>query len=381
VTAAIAGLGAYYPERVRTNAEWPADFAAALRSTGDRLFNDIPPSPDAALRLTDGYLAAEAGDAFLGVRERRVAPEAMSSADAELIAAQRALADAGTSAEAVDAVISYAAVPDRMTPASACSVAHRLGASRAIAYGVDAACATALVQIELARALVESGQASTVLLTQSHLLLRAFPMLHPAAPGLGDAATAVVVRSEGRFPILATLGRTHGQFAPAVTWVRGDTDADDAPWWQTGGPLRIGSRDRAQAKLLQRDTVAYGAQTLRELAQAARIDLERIDVLASVEPRGWVPLAIAEVLGLDPAIVASVYETRGHLGACGPIANLTFAYASGKTQGARLLALYAQGAGFTRAAVLLGGDGRVPRRDVDVEQRTSQPSPPSSRAE
>jgi 3-oxoacyl-[acyl-carrier-protein] synthase III len=354
VTAAIAGLGVYYPERVRTNAEWPLDFAGAARNTGDRLFNDILPSPDPALRLTDAYLAAEAGDPFLGVRERRVASDGMSAADAELIAARRALADAGTAPEAVDVVISYAVVPDRITPPSACGVASRLGAPRAVAYGVDAACATALVQIQLARALVESGQASTVLLTQSHLLLRAFPMLHPAAPGLGDAATAIVVRSEGRFPILAAVGQTLGEFAPAVTWVRGDAEADDAPWWQAGGPLRVGSRDRAQAKLLQRDTVAYGVQTLRELARAARIDLERVDVLASVEPRGWVPLAIAEVLGLAPASVASVYETRGHLGACGPIANLHHAYASGKAHAARFVALYAQGAGFTRAGVLLG---------------------------
>lgn len=351
--AAIAGLGVYYPERVRTNAAWPADFGKAARITGDRLFNDIPRSPDPALRLTDAYLAAEAGDPFLGVRERRVAPDGMSAADAELIAAQRALADAGTSPQSVDVVISYAAVPDRITPPSACDVASRLGAPRAVAYGVDAACATALVQIQLARALVESGQASTVLLTQSHLLLRTFPMLHPAAPGLGDAATAIVVRSEGRFPILATLGRTHGEFSPAVTWVRGDSDAHDAPWWQAGGPLRVGSRDRAQAKLLQRDTVAYGVRTLRELVHAAHVDLERIGVLATVEPRGWVPLAIAEVLGLAPASVASVYETRGHLGACGPIANLNHAYASGKAESARFVALYAQGAGFTRVAVLL----------------------------
>jgi len=263
VTAAIAGLGAFYPERVRMNSEWPADFERSGRTAGDRLFNDIPPSPDPALRLTDAYLAAEADDPFLGVRERRVADDGMSAADAELIAAQRALADAGTPPEEVDAVISYAAVPDRMTPSSACGVASRLGAARAVAYGVDAACATALVQLKLARALVESGQASTVLLTQSHLFLRAFPALHPAAPGLGDAATAVVVRAKGRFPILATLGRTHGEFARAVTWTRGNTDAEDAPWWEAGGPLRVGSRDRTQAKLLQRDTVAFGVRTLR----------------------------------------------------------------------------------------------------------------------
>jgi len=356
MSAAIAGIGAWYPERVRTNDDWPADFAVASRSTGDRLFNDIPPSPDEALRVTDRYLAAEAHDPFLGARERRVADDRTSSVDAEVLAAQRALDDAGVPASEIDVVISYSVVPDRVTPASACAVASRLGAPASLAFSMDAACATALIQIQTAKALVESGQARTVLLTQSHLLLRSFPMLHPAAPGLGDAATALVVKSDGRFPILGAFARTHGEYYCAVTWVRGSTPEDDTPWWLAGGPLRVGSRDREQAKLLQRDTVAYGVRTLREVAREARLDLERVDVLASVQPRGWVPAAMAEILGLEPGVVPSVYETRGHLGACGPIANLELWARSGRTAGARLGALYAQGAGFTRAAVLLGLD-------------------------
>jgi hypothetical protein len=149
------------------------------------------------------------------------------------------------------------------------------------------------------------------------------------------------------------VGFTHGEFYPAVTWVRGSTDEDDTPWWLAGGPLRVGSRDREQAKVLQRDTVAFGVSTLRELAGRAHVDLERIDLLASVQPRGWVPVAMAEILGLGSGVVSSVYETRGHLGACGPIANLELWYRT-RGVGARLGAMYAQGAGFTRAAVLLG---------------------------
>jgi 3-oxoacyl-[acyl-carrier-protein] synthase-3 len=359
MTAAVAGIGAWYPERVRKNDEWPPDFAASAHVSGDRLFNDIPPSLDEALRITDRYLAAEGLDPFLGAKERRVADDATSSVDAEVFAARRALEDAGVPPSAVDVVISYSVVPDRVTPASACAVANRLGVPGALAFSMDAACATALIQIQSAKALIESGQARTVLLTQSHLLLRAFPMLHPAAPGLGDAATALVITSGGRFPILAALGRTHGEFYPAVTWVRGSAPEDDTPWWLAGGPLRVGSRDREQAKALQRDTVAYGVRTLQEIAREARVDLERVDVLASVQPRGWVPSAMAELLGLDPGVVPSVYETRGHLGACGPIANLEHWYRSQRSGGARVGALYAQGAGFTRAAVLLALDGQA----------------------
>jgi 3-oxoacyl-[acyl-carrier-protein] synthase III len=111
--------------------------------------------------------------------------------------------------------------------------------------------------------------------------------------------------------------------------------------------------NRADAKALQRDTVSYSALTIREVCEKATQPVDRIDLIASVEPRGWVPRATAEVLGLSPEICSSVYETRGHLGACGPIANLDLAYRGRRTEAARLCALYAQGAGFTRAAALL----------------------------
>jgi 3-oxoacyl-[acyl-carrier-protein] synthase III len=350
MSAWVAGVGTWYPDNVRRNADWPSEFGRASLG-GDRLFNDIPRAVDEASRITDEYLRAEASDAFLGVRERRVTPPSISAVDAEVWAAERALADARVRAADVDVLLSYSVVPERLTPATGCAVAHRLGASRALAFGMDAACATALVQLEVAANFVETGRADTVLLTQSHLLLRAFPMAHPAAPGLGDAATALVVRKTGRYEILATHAVTSGEYHDAVTWVR--AAAEDTPWWLAGSDFRVGTRNREQAKDLQRDTVTSAARTLREVCQRAGVDAERLDLLASVEPRGWVPVATARVLGLSPEAVLSVYQTRGHLGACGPIANLALGQEQGLTHRAGLLGMYAQGAGFTRAAALL----------------------------
>jgi 3-oxoacyl-[acyl-carrier-protein] synthase-3 len=353
MNACIAGVGAWYPSIVRRNADWPSEFGKSSLA-GDRLFNDIPQAEGTAERITDEYLQREATDPFLGVKERRVTPASVSAVDAEAWAAERALADAGVRATDVDLVISYSVVPERLTPATACAVAHRLGIGRALAFSIDAACATALIQLDIAANWVETGRADTVLLTQSHLLLRAFPMLHPAAPGLGDAATAIVVRRTGRYRILATHAVTSGEYHDAVTWVR--AAEDDTPWWLAGSDFRVGSRNREQAKILQRDTVNYAASTLRKVCERAEVDVERLNLLASVEPRGWVPVATARVLGLPADAVLSVYETRGHLGACGPVANLAFGQESGRTQGAGLLGLYGQGAGFTRAAALLAMD-------------------------
>ena len=54
--AFVAGIGAWYPDQVRRNSDWPSEFGRGLLG-GDRLFNDIPRAPDAAARVTDEYLA------------------------------------------------------------------------------------------------------------------------------------------------------------------------------------------------------------------------------------------------------------------------------------------------------------------------------------
>jgi 3-oxoacyl-[acyl-carrier-protein] synthase III len=219
---------------------------------------------------------------------------------------------------------------------------------------MDAACATCIVQLATAVALVESGAANHVLLTQSHLLLRVMEMLHPATPGLGDGATAFVVSRERRWPVLATYSRTSGEFHRAVTWVRGNTPETDHPWWKEGGDYRLGSRSLKAARRLMRDTVSIGSQTVREVCEQARVDPERIDLLASVQPRAWIPGAIAEHVGLPADAAVHTYEQYAHVGACGPIANWHHAVSSGHP--AQLVALYAQGAGFTRGAALISMD-------------------------
>ena len=50
------------------------------------------------------------------------------------------------------------------------------------------------------------------------------------------------------------------------------------------------------------ETVSYGAATVREVAQRAGVEVERIAVLASVQPRGFLPGAL-----LDAGILVDVY--------------------------------------------------------------------------
>jgi 3-oxoacyl-[acyl-carrier-protein] synthase III len=178
-------------------------------------------------------------------------------------------------------------------------------------------------------------------------------MEHPASPGLGDGATAMVVARGSGLTIRSTFAATHGEEATAVTWVRGQDDATDLPWWKAGGDFRPGSRAPERVKTLMRDTVTYGATTIRAAAERGATAVADLGVIASVQPRGFIPHAIAERLGLPRTCAVTTYHDIAHLGACGPVFNLARARTLGRMTPGTLVAMYGQGAGFTRAAAIL----------------------------
>ena len=349
--AGILGLGQWLPTAVRGNDAWPADFGV-LADEEERTLSEVTAGTrDDCDAIVARHAAAEANDRFLGTVRRRVADEQATACEAEANAARAALADARIDARDVDFVLSWALVPDHLMPASAPRVAHLIGAPRALGMAVDAACASTITQIMVAAALVESGRARTVVLTQSHLATRVFPLAHPASPNVGDAATAIVIGATEHAGVLATHGVSHGEHYDAVVWRR--AKGNDTPWHRPGGATYMGSYDRAAARRLIQDTVRMGRDTIRELADLARLPVAEIGALASVQPRRWIPGAIAEALGLSPAIAPQTFDNLAHLGGCGVVTNLIAARERSLLADGTLVALYAQGAGFTRAAALV----------------------------
>jgi 3-oxoacyl-[acyl-carrier-protein] synthase-3 len=351
--ARVSGLGEWLPQQVRENSAWPAEFVERARVSQTRELVDVDASafsPEDRIALR--HFQLEATDPFLGTTRRRVAAEGTTAPEAETEAAREALSDAGLAASELDVVISWAAVPERIVPPSAAKVAHLLGADGAYAIGMDAACATPIAQLEMAAALIESGRARHVLLTQSHLVTRTFALMHPASPNVGDAATAMVVSASERPGVQLTHARTHGEYYASVTWCRGKDS--DPPWWEAGPAYYLGSQNRQQAQELVRGTVRIAAETLRETLTRARLPLEAVDVLASVQPRRWIPQAIVEALAAEGSLFApQTFDELAHLGGCGLVTNLLAARRAGALEPGCQSLLYAQGAGFTRAAALV----------------------------
>lgn len=356
--ARITGLGEWVGQSARSNADWPEDAVAQWRARLDaeKKGHDstlVSMPEDIADRVSLVGFARDAEDPFLGAKQRYVADPATKATEAGAHAARAALEDAGVAAADVDVVICWDAVPDRPGIPGAPKVAHLIGATRAHALEIQVGCASTIVQLELALGLIESGRARNVLCTQSHLAHRIMTPYHPISANLGDVATAYVVGPSETSGVLATRAISDGSFHDAVVFARGKDDETDTPWWTAGPAFHFGTRDRARAHQMMKETVKMGATTIREACERARIEPREIDVVASTHPRGWIPGAIAETLGLAPERAVCTYERLAHVGGCGVVSNLIEARRRGLLREGTKVALYSQGLGFTRSAALL----------------------------
>ncbi|MEI6675307.1 MAG: beta-ketoacyl-ACP synthase 3, partial [Verrucomicrobiota bacterium] len=125
----IAGTGSYVPEKILTNAELAAR---------------VDTSEEWILTRT-------------GIRERRIAADDETTSHMATHAARRALEQAGLAADELELIIVATITPDTPTPATACYIQQNLGASRAVAFDISAACSGFLYAMKIAKRLIASG--------------------------------------------------------------------------------------------------------------------------------------------------------------------------------------------------------------------------------
>lgn len=91
-----------------------------------------------------------------GIRERHIAREETST-DLAAQAGQAALDRAGIKADEIDLLICMTITPDSVVPSQACLVRARLGATRAVAFDLNAACAGCVYGIDVAANMMEAS--------------------------------------------------------------------------------------------------------------------------------------------------------------------------------------------------------------------------------
>lgn len=162
----ILGTGSYAPERILTNEEL------------ERLVD----TSDAWIRKRTGIVA------------RRIAGDDEATSDMATQAARAALEQAGTDPSELDAIIVATVSPDMPLPSCAVLIQAKLGARKAFAFDLSAACAGSLYALTIADALIRGGSARRILVIGAELLSRLVDWTDRSTCILfGDAAGALVV--------------------------------------------------------------------------------------------------------------------------------------------------------------------------------------------
>jgi 3-oxoacyl-[acyl-carrier-protein] synthase III len=167
VAVGIAGVGAYAPERVLTNAD--------LETMVD---------------TSDEWIMTRTG-----IRERHLAAPEQAASDLALPAARQALAQAGVDPEELDLVIVATATPDMLFPATAAILADELGARKAAAYDLLAGCTGFVYALSQAYGQVATGLSKRALVVGAEVLSK-ITNWHDRSTCIlfGDGAGAAVVQ-------------------------------------------------------------------------------------------------------------------------------------------------------------------------------------------
>jgi 3-oxoacyl-[acyl-carrier-protein] synthase-3 len=155
-----------------------------------------------------------------GIKERRQAAPGEATSDMAVAAAREALALAGLSPEELDLIVVGTITPDMPMPSCAVFVQAKLGAKKAFAFDVAAACAGSVYALSVADQFIRSGQVKRALVIGADLFTGVLNWKDRNTCVLfGDGAGAMVLATseeEGR-GILSTHLRTDGSLAGILT--------------------------------------------------------------------------------------------------------------------------------------------------------------------
>ncbi len=157
-----------------------------------------------------------------GIRQRHQAAEGEQTSDMAVKASIRAMEMAATSPEELDFIVVGTISPDMPMPSCASFVQAKLGARKAFAFDISAACAGSLYGLSIAEQYIRSGAAKRVLVVGVELLTRILDWEDRNTCVLfGDAAGAMVLGpSDGSRGILSTHLHSDGTLAE-ILCIRG----------------------------------------------------------------------------------------------------------------------------------------------------------------
>ncbi|WP_290428998.1 beta-ketoacyl-ACP synthase III [Paenibacillus andongensis] len=166
IPVGVLGTGKYVPERILTNQEL-----------------------ETMVETNDEWIVTRTG-----IRERRIASEGQATSDLCYEAALIALSNAGVTADQLDLIIVATITPDMSFPSTACILQEKLGAKKAAAFDLSAACSGFVYGLANASNFISTGTYKHALIIGADCLSKITDYTDRNTCILfGDGAGAVVI--------------------------------------------------------------------------------------------------------------------------------------------------------------------------------------------
>ncbi len=319
----LLGLGHYVPETRLTNA-------------------DLEKMVD----TTDDWIVQRTG-----IRERRIAGKDLDTSRIGILAAQRAIADAGIDPSEIDLVICCTVTGDQVFPATACRIGKEIGAVRAGGFDVAAACSGFVFGSQIAAGFIRSGVYKTVLVVGAEILSRIVDYTDRNTCVLfGDGAGAAIYTSHDR--------AKRGEFLGGSIQMEGASeDVLAVPGGGSRHPATHESVDQRLhfMKMGGTKVFRFAVRVFAELVQRVvdQYGVDEIGVIIPHQVNQRIIESAMDSLGLPMDLVYSNIERFGNTSAASVPIALSEAVAAGRLKKGKLAVMPAFGAGLAWGHIVL----------------------------
>src|SRR5438034_6011764 len=322
-TCSITAVGSYVPEKILTNADL------------ERMVD-----------TSDEWITTRTG-----IKQRRIAAANEHTSHMAAKAALRAMAQAAVAASQLDLIIVATVTPDMPFPATACLVQQKLGARRAAAFDMEAACSGFIYALEIGQQFITSRTYNTVLVIGAEKLSTIVDWKDRNTCVLfGDGAGAAILqhRPDAHGLLTACMG-AEGDKAELLCMPGGGSRCPATIDSLAAGLhfLRMDGKETFKSAVTAMYTA--GAEALRR----CEINISQIKCVIPHQANRRIIDAVGERLGVKPEQVFVNLERYGNTSAASVAIALDEAVQQGKIQRGDLVLLVVFGAGLTWAAAVI----------------------------
>lgn len=312
-------------------------------------------APERCVRNEDLEKLVDTSDEWIrqrtGIRERRYAAPEMATSDLALEASRKALEAAGVTPDEIDSIYFATSSPDRVVPSSSVYLQTKLGAFRAGACDLLAACSGFVYAFTVGANAIATGQSRCCLVVGSEILSRITNFQDRATCVLfGDGAGAMVLRpSQGTSEVLYSRMGADGRLAPLIIVPAGGTAM--MPSIENLG------RGEQYIQMVGREVYKFAVpkfvEVIQEALTATSLRLDQLDLVVPHQMNLRMIEAVAERLSFPMDRIFINLDRYGNTSSASIPLAFDEALRQGRIRRGSLVLLTAMGAGLTWGTIIL----------------------------